>query len=368
MNSKALATLAVAGLVLLAGCSIPSFGGNDKQSPATPTPTADGDYPTGVSADGVNASTLANAHLSHLSSQKSYTVKVERELSQGNKTFAITSTTKVEMTKTGTAYLSVIEQKNGNQSRSTYAGAEMSSAYSKRVATDGTIYSKHNRDPNSRLANVPSIQTLLSAGDYNVKQTKAGVKISVTGLTGKTVAREVGLQNLKSGKVTAVVSDKGYLKSYQYTVTSKKGVTLTTSVKFKNIGSTSVSKPKWVSTAKDKAAVGSLSVEQGANYVTFNYKQGATLEAGTRAMVTIGPQFKQAQIQKALEPGNTYYMYLKDGQVKFSSIKPGNPDKLPNDSSVSVLFIKNGVQYLQMEVRLGGSDSGGSGNSTSDGS
>lgn len=261
--------LAVAALLLLAGCNAPAgpAGPSTETRTVTPVPvpsveataTPDGQFAPGIRDGEVNGERLADAHARALG-DTSYTVNQTIVQRYSNGTLRSRYVTVARFTATPgrfAATLRQIDRRDGRLTERTvrrYGDGE--NAYAAVTEENTTRYQRlrwpdgEPRDPRlvypENLTNARSIARV-----FSLVETRAVDTVEANG-TRYARLESVGnatLPPLTNVSVTALVSERGVLRSYRVTYDvsrSEGGVRATVAVSYTRVGETTVSEPPWL--------------------------------------------------------------------------------------------------------------------------
>lgn len=259
------ASIAVAVLVLLAGCSVP-FTGTDEPTTPTPDPDADLNYPYGWDADGI--STDVTREDNPLLRESSVTVQFERQISLADSEdddFEVQSRTVQTHRVSGAQERWQIDVQRRDVVSEYYY--EDSKEYSRTaVLYDNDSVQSETFDVSSRDFDKPNAYQIYGAEmlalgttyeDASI-ETRNGTEVVVYKATGvDTVASnspvyEIGQNaNVTQYSSTLIVNaDTGHIKSISVNVEGSRGDELFKAsfyFEYSNIGDTTVTEPDWVS-------------------------------------------------------------------------------------------------------------------------
>ncbi|WP_255149597.1 DUF7537 family lipoprotein [Halorarius halobius] len=263
MRSRTLAALAVASMLLLAGCS---FGGTGSPTPTTDSPTPSPSapsfsYPAGFQSGGVaNVTAAAAGHREALTTASGFTVVYDATVTTPNATSYVTYDQEVE-----TSSREVIRRTN--------VTSEQVSGTVVRYYEDGRVYVKSNQPgtnetvygnqsqryelssftgvdfigPGLRGASYGSSEVERRNGELVAVYSDATLE-STEGLFG----RGISMENVTSFSATLVVDEEGRIHEFQYSATVQQGDaerSVEVTIVSEGVGDTTVDAPTWVSKA-----------------------------------------------------------------------------------------------------------------------
>lgn len=261
--------LAVAALLLLAGCNAPAgpAGPSTETRTVTPVPvpsveataTPEGQFAPGVRTDGVDGGRLADAHASALANT-SYTVNQTLVQRYANGTLRSRYVTVARFTATPGRFAATLRQADRRDGRLVertvrrYGDGDV--AYAAITERNTTRYQRlrwpdgEPRDPRlvypENLTNARSIARVFTLVETRVVDT---VEINGTRYARLESVSNATLPPLANVSVTALVSKRGVLRSYRVTydvARSEGSVRATVAVSYTRVGETTVSEPAWL--------------------------------------------------------------------------------------------------------------------------
>lgn len=270
--------LAVAVLLLLAGCNAPAGPADPSTATRTVTPvpvpadgsttTPDGQFAPGVRDDGVDGERLAGAHARALANA-SYAVNQTLVQRYANGTLRSRYVTVARFTETPGRFAATLRQTDRRDGRlverTVRRYGDGDAAYAAITEENATRYRRlrwpdgEPRDPQQvypeNLTNVRSIARVFTLVETRVVDT---VEMDGTRYARVESAPNATLPPLANVSVTALVSERGVIRSYRVTYDvsrSEESVRATVAVSYTRVGETTVSEPPWLDRVDNRTAV-----------------------------------------------------------------------------------------------------------------
>lgn len=363
MSRKVALTLLVAVLVALAGC-----GGNVNQtttaspndtttSPGggTSTPTTIAlnskslssiTLPKGISQSSVEETQLLATHKEALKAS-SFTENIRVAIATGVnlKDPRVSASTHTARVNPSNGKALVLSQSGDSRSKEMYSSG--SNAYIKTTKDGNTQYAAFSRTLSVNEVVAPYlVKPYLNAAAYTPKKvvTKNGrtlIQLRVTGIENPQIIRDrMQAKSVSNASGTALVDTTGRIHSLDLTIQftlDQADVTneIRVSMNLKNVGSTSIGKPSWVSQAKKTALATDVTLVNE-QYVKVTPTNGE-LKKGTEFYVFLkGHGDSKVTVTEEVASGESVYIYAQDGQIKLSNSEPSSAQKLGGYSLVAV--------------------------------
>lgn len=264
-----LRVLAVAALLVLAGCNAPTgpAGPSTETRTVTPVPvpsaeattTPDGQFVPGVRDDGVDGGRLAEGHALALANT-SYTVNQTLVQRYANGSLRSRYVTVARFTETPGRFDATLRQADRRDGRlverTVRRYGDGDAAYVAITEENTTRYQRlrwpdgEPRDPQrvypENLTNARSIARVFTLVETRMVDT---VEVNGTRYARLESAENATLPPLANVSVTALVSERGVLRSYRvtYDVSRREGgVRATVAVSYTRVGETTVTEPSWL--------------------------------------------------------------------------------------------------------------------------
>ena len=364
MSRKVALTLLVAVLVALAGC-----GGNVNQtttaspndtttaSPgggtSTPTETTTGPktlssitLPKGISQSSVEETQLLATHKGALkASSFTENIRVAIATSVNLNDPRVTASTHTARVNPSNGKALVLSRSGDSQSKTMYSSG--STTYIKTTQDGNTRYAAFSRMLSANEIVAPFlVKSYLEAAAYTPQKvvTKNGqtlIQLRVTGLENPQIIRDqMKAESVSNATGTALVDTTGRIHNLDLTIqfTSKQAdVTneIRVSMNLKNLGSTSIEKPLWVSQAKKTSLTTDVSIVNG-QYVKVTPTNGQ-LKAGTEFYAFLkGQGDSKVTLSQEVASGESVYIYAQGGEIKLSTTEPSSTQKIGGYSLVAV--------------------------------
>ena len=364
MSRKVALTLLVAVLVALAGC-----GGNVNQtttaspndtttaSPrggtSTPTDTSTNSkplssitLPDGISQSSVEETKLLETHKEALNSA-SFTENIRVAIATGVnlKDPRVTSSAHTARVNPSNGKALVLRQSGDAQSKEMYSFGSM--AYIKTTQDGSTQYAASSRMLSVNELVAPFlVKPYLDAAAYTPQKvvTKNGqsfIKLRVTGIENPQIIRnQMQAKSVSNATGSALVDTTGRIHSLELTIQftpEQADVTneIRVSMNLKNVGSTNIEKPSWVSQAKKTALATDISLVNG-QYVKVTPTNGE-LKMGMAFYVFLkGQGDSKVTVPQEVASGESVFIYAQGGEIKLSTTEPSNAQKIGGYSLVAV--------------------------------
>ncbi|MCD2199889.1 hypothetical protein LPA44_08270 [Halobacterium sp. KA-4] len=249
---KQIAAVAVAALLVFAGCSA---GGNGGATTAPETTAAGGDP---VYDSPLDAQTVAQAHESVVRDAGSFTLVSTSNQTQGNQSFGVESSTAVDLATA--AYFS--RQEASGQTIEQY-GFGNGTAYQRiSMASGQTQYTVPQQSPNTSQLAGSQLASFVGAFSFSHTGTETidGTETYVYEASGVEDLNQSapGFSSLDTENVTSMsaqvyVTDDGLVKQFGYSLTvstSNGEASVATEQQYVDVGSTTVSEPVWLDEAR----------------------------------------------------------------------------------------------------------------------
>lgn len=262
---KQIATVAVAALLVFAGCSAGGDGGSTTTAVETTT-AGSGDTTTGSADEPIYESpldpaTVAENHEAAIRDAGTFTLASTSNQTQGEQSLSVTASIAADLSSG--AYFS--EQNASNRLVETY-GYGNGTAYQRISFSGETQYVIPQQSPNvSQLAS-GDIQSFVNAFtfDHVGSESVDGTQTDVYEADGVEDLNESapGFTNLDTGNVTSIdarvyVTQDGLVKQFEYglTVETESGeATIAIEQRYVDVGSTTVEQPPWLDEARENTS------------------------------------------------------------------------------------------------------------------
>ncbi|MFD1565740.1 hypothetical protein ACFR99_19640 [Haloarchaeobius amylolyticus] len=134
--------------------------------------------------------------------------------------------------------------------------------------------------------------------------------------------------------VTVSVSDDGIERyAYEFEATTVDGYPETIAVEttFSSVGETELGRPEWVHEGFERAPAASISTD-GEKMIALTLESGDPIPENARVSVSPISGYYVASLDEALEPGETLYLTVRDGQLLASvDVKPDAGDAIDTE-------------------------------------
>lgn len=257
---KQIAAIAVAALLVFAGCSAGGDGGATTTAPET-TATTGGDA-TPVYESPLDGQTVAENHEAVVRDAGTFTLVSTSNQTQDDQSFVVNSTTTVNLDSG--EYFSRQETEGRSVEEYSYGNGTVFRNLS--VASGETQYSVPQQTPNlSRLAG-NQIGSFVDAFALSHAGTESvdGTETHVYEATGVEELNESapGFGEIDADNVTAIdarvyVTDDGLVKRFAYSLsvsTEQGNVSLAVDQRYVDVGSTTVEQPAWLDEARENTS------------------------------------------------------------------------------------------------------------------
>jgi hypothetical protein len=261
---KQIAAIAVASLLIFAGCSTGGDGGTTTAAPETTT--APGDTTTETD-DGpiydspLDAATVADNHESAIRDAGTFTLESTSNQSQGDQSFSVTSSVAADVS-TG-EYFS--EQNASNRLVQTY-GYGNGTAYQRVQFSGETQYMIPQQSPNASQLASGDLKSFVNAFEFEHAGTESvdGTTTHVYEASGFESLNQSapGFGDLDEENVTSIdarvyVTGDGLVKQFEYglTVDTEQGeASIAIEQRYVEVGSTNVEQPPWLDDARENTS------------------------------------------------------------------------------------------------------------------
>lgn len=263
MDVRVPAAVALAALLLLAGCSLGGLGGpgaDESPGESTDSPAAGSfTYPAGFDAGGVTNHTEATeGHREQLLAASGFTVTYDATVTEPGNTTTVAYTQQVETGSEEVHWRMNVSSGDRAGSRAQYYADDTVYSRTRTVGSDSPSYGNRTHEyaletftgldfvrPALVDVSYGSSETTTHGGVPAVVYSDASVE-STTGLFGQ----GVDPANVSEFSSTLVVGDEGVVRQLRYAATvTTDGTdrTVEVTVTVSDVGSTTVSRPAWVS-------------------------------------------------------------------------------------------------------------------------
>lgn len=370
MVRRPLAAVAVAALVVLAGCG-GVLGGDSSPANQTTVDVGDTTLPPGVSQDGFsNRTRLVDGHQSALTSSG---FAATYELSITLQSQAGTRTQQVSQEVRASAGLSEFRvnattQQGPRTALTQYWGNATLGLVRTQVANQ-TTYRKvsESLDRSRRFTFAATLEQLLAVGDYGVTGTETVDGEDRVTLSAQTVNSSLGSGSLglDAGNVsnvssTVVVDEQGVVHSFElsFNASGSAGEAYY-SVSFDLTGQSDmqVSKPSWVDEARANVTIANLTATLEDGVVAINHEGGDPVPQGALVILQNNGSVYQGSVARSIDAGETVYLALNrsEGTVDLVSTI-GNATRISGNASV-VMYTQNQQTLLQTTLNASTTDS-----------
>ncbi|MFB6183866.1 MAG: hypothetical protein ABEI96_04865 [Haloarculaceae archaeon] len=357
MDRRILASLAVALVIVTAGC----FGASGSGSTATPTATTTRTDAASFSPPGIhngtvtNASALVAAHHDTLVDAGSFT-------SNWTQTYGGRTQQTIVHYSTDDGIRWTTERSGGEKIR--WAPGLHQYGYALVIKTEGNAVYQRVTSPASvgRVTQAASLDQLVAAFDLQVTGTDTvnGHEVLVVRSTDVTRPKKVlGLWNLgsmQSANLTLKVDERGVIREFDHGVETG-GNDIAIHTTFSQVGSTTVRKPDWVGTARQKLRVLGLRANATTDTVRLVFQSGASIPEGSK--VFLGTPDRQGQttfrLNRTLREGTVYYVDVGD-TPGITTDRPAATTVRPGTYYLAIQH--DGNTIVTAKDRIGGNETG----------
>lgn len=265
MNARVPTAVALAALLLLAGCSLGGSGGpgTDQSPGGTADSPAAGSftYPAGFDADGVTNDTAATrGHRETLLASSGFAVTYDASVTEPGNTTTVTYVQSVETGSEEVHWRMNVSSGDRAGSRAQYYANDTVYSRTNSVGSDSPTYGNRSHEyALGSFTGLDFVRPALVDVSYGSSEetTRAGVPAVV--YSDASVESTAGLfgqgtdpANVSEFSSTLVVGDDGIVRELRYSATVTNGGTDRTvevTVTVTDVGETTVSRPSWVSEA-----------------------------------------------------------------------------------------------------------------------
>lgn len=370
MRRNSIAAVAVAALIVLAGCGGILNGGDGGSGPNT-IDVDPGALPGGVSQDGItNGSELAQSHATGLSETgftATYSLSVLLSTQQGNREQSITQ--EVKATPGMNSFWVNATTVQGPQTAITQYWGNESLGLSRSLVANETRFRKlpASLDRENRFTLAATLDQLVRIGDYGITGTEdvdgttefTLQANSVNSSFGSGSAGGIDASNVSNLSSTMVVDAQGVIQEFELSFNATTGsgeAFYSVSFEVTSRSDVSVSKPAWIDEALQNVTIANLSasIEQGV--VTITHDGGDTVPTDAQLIVQTNGSIYQGGLSEPLESGDTVYLSLNRsaGSVELVS-DPANGTEV-SGQVVLQMFTQNQQVLLQAELNASETD------------
>lgn len=262
MDARVPTVVALVGLLLLAGCSLGGPGAEESPGDSTETPAAANfTYPDGFDSNGVtNQSVATRGHREQLLASSGFTVTYDATVTATQNTTNVSYTQEVETGSEEVHWRMNVSSGDQSGSRSQYYAND--TVYSRARTVDGDAPSYSNRSKQYELGTFTGrdfVRPGLADVSYGSSEVTTHGGVPAVVYSDASVESTAGLfgektdpANVSEFSSTLVVGDEGIVRKLQYSATvTNDGTdrTVEVTVTVGEVGSTTVSRPEWVSQA-----------------------------------------------------------------------------------------------------------------------
>lgn len=264
---KQIAAIAVATLLVFAGCSAGGDGGGTTAAPETTDAPTDAATTEASGGDGpiyespLEAATVATNHESVVREAGSFTLSSTSNQTQGDQSRSVESTVSADLSSG--AYLST--QDASGRLVETF-GYGNGTAYQRFVIDNESRYSVPPQTPNASQLAGGSIESFVNAFQFDHTGTESvdGTDTDVYEASGFEDLNqsaegfgELDEENVSNVNARVYVADSGLVKQFEYslTVQTESGeVSIAIVQQYVDVGSTTVSEPPWIDEARENTS------------------------------------------------------------------------------------------------------------------
>lgn len=301
------------------------------QTTADPTPTLEEfEYPAGANRDGIDGATLFGTHESTLTSAGSTTLEsdIAREFNDFSESIAVTS----ELAGGGVARVTEGEELTESlwsPSGESAAFVRMESGFEQRFRID-------NRAPSpNEVAEFDRFRRLLAGAEWSeatevveAEDDYAAVYQSTGIADEQSLLRLVFGESVTEFEARVSVTQSGHVRDLSYDIsvdrdgdTARRDVSITVGA----VGETTVEEPDWAATAREEGVRFTLQPTDGRRAVVLEMVNGADVPPETRASLSAGRNWGEAQLSEALSEGDRLYIALSEDGTLLTD-ESGVPD------------------------------------------
>jgi len=258
---KQIAAIAVAALLVFAGCSAGGDGGTTTTAAETTGTTVDGDGDgeTPVYESPLDGATVAENHEAIVQDAGTFTLVSTSNQTQDDQSFVVNSSTQVDL-ESGEYYSN---QETQGRSVEQYSYGNGTAYQNLSISSGETQYSVPEQTPNasdlagSQIASFVDTFALSHAGTETVDGTETHV-YEASGVEDLNESAP-GFSDIDAGNITNVdaqvyVTDDGLVKRFVYSLalsTDQGNVSLAVDQQYVDVGSTTVEQPAWLDEARE---------------------------------------------------------------------------------------------------------------------
>jgi hypothetical protein len=261
---KQIAAIAVASLLIFAGCSAGGDGGTTTAAPETTTAPGDTTPETDdepIYESPLDAATVADNHESAISDAGTFTLESTSNQSQGDQSFSVTSSVAADLSSG--EYFS--EQNASNRLVQTY-GYGNGTAYQRLQFSGETQYMIPQQSPNASQLASGDLKSFVNAFEFEHAGTESvdGTTTHVYEASGFESLNQSapGFGDLDEENVTSIdarvyVTGDGLVKQFEYglTVDTEQGeASIAIEQRYVEVGSTNVEQPPWLDDARENTS------------------------------------------------------------------------------------------------------------------
>ncbi|MFB6110952.1 MAG: hypothetical protein ABEJ35_00285 [Halobacteriaceae archaeon] len=379
MARRPLAAVAVALLVVLAGCGGVLGGDGGDGGGTTTAPTSnpggspgDGPLPPGVTNSGIaNSTALTNAHEAGLSTDgftASYEISVTLSSSQGTRTQALTQT--IRATSGLTRFFVNSTTTQGSQTVSSeYWGNETLALVRNEIGGQTqyqTLPDSINRS--SRFTLASSLGQLLQIADYSVtgRETVDGQTLvtltadSVNSSLGSGQGGVINAENVSNVSSTAVITTDGIIQEFtlSFNATTANGeASYQISFEVTGQGGVSVSRPAWVGQALSNVTITDLQATLENRVIAISHNGGDPVPEGSLIILQLNGTVYQGQIQSSISPGQTVYLQLNRSAGTVTVVPAADQGTQISGTANLVIYTQDQQTLLSATLNASTSDS-----------
>lgn len=283
--------------------------------------TASADYPTGLSSDGVSP-LLVDYHVRNLEST-TYTIDWREEYITDQRLV------RNERIRVGDGQTLIDRDSditdtdhyftNGEETwRMTYRGAR------RYGHSNAQLPARRKLDPGFTKALIESVE--FGEPETVTRDGGAAFRVESTQLSDpeglqKTLHRVETVERIDA---TMLISPDGVIETLDSKlVYDDDGVEKLAEIEFtvSDVGTTSITKPEWLSTARKRAPDLTVTVSDDSTYLEYVHEGGQKIPKGARIALHGEPPFSKSEIghlEQPFAPGERLYVWLEDGNVRWS--------------------------------------------------
>jgi hypothetical protein len=364
--------LAMAALVVLAGCGGVLDSGAGPADGTTTVSVDPGSLPDGVTEDGItNTSQLAQSHAAGLSEtgfSASYELIVTLQTPQGTREQEISQM--VRASSGMTHFFVNATNAQGTQSANTQYWGNDSIGLTRNQVGNQTTFQKlpDSLDRANRFTLAASLSQLLNVGDYGITATE-----SVDGETRFTLSANsvnssfgsgspggIDASNVSNVSSSVVVDESGIIHAFDLSFNaSAASGNAQYKVSFEVTGTSdvSISSPSWIGDALANVTDANLSASFTDGIVSISHQGGDPVPSTSQLIVQANGSIYQGTVERSIEAGQTVYLSLNRSA--------GSVAVVDNESAASqmtgpiVLQLYTQDQQVLLQTQLNASDGDG---------